>query len=592
MERFSLEDFLHDDDEQTSPGTQLYLYRILNLLASGGTGASSQTAVSYNGSKKLAVRLGIDSAEKLAGLFHDLGLGEISVSLKQDSIAVTLTHRHIPRKVPHGQGPACELERGIVDGALEMMTGLAVTTSETSCWTKGSDTCTFEAFLDITDNQERFIPGPGRAHPSLTPSHGLGFSPMNQGGIRSWYLDLAARELARSRRHGRPLSIVYLDLDDLGRVNAEHGRKAGDQIISAVSAALSRACRAEDFLWHNGEDEFALVLSETDTDAADIVARRLSTAVLSAAENIEFAARISASIGYSTFPAHAEDLDSLLQSARSAQYLAKARGKGRTQVAVGTPDGDSARAQHGLASDDRSFTPRRSMTAPEGEAEPADADLQGKSISFVIAMSGPLLMAGLRQILSGKKEFLTLEEIEDPAKLADAIEDNRPDIVFSDMAMALSGDCAALRLIREENLPCKFVVFADAVDQEVIKVASDFNIDGIVLQSSSPGEIISVINSTYEGKTVIPDEAKSAIRELESQRQLLNELSERELEVLKLVAEGKSNSQIAQDLYITVNTVRFHLANVYQKLSVSNRTEAANCYLRQDVDTDSQTRLL
>ena len=71
------------------------------------------------------------------------------------------------------------------------------------------------------------------------------------------------------------------------------------------------------------------------------------------------------------------------------------------------------------------------------------------------------------------------------------------------------------------------------------------------------------------------------------------ELSERGIEVLWLIAEGKSNSQISEDLFITVNTVRFHLANIYQKLSVSNRTEAANYYLRQDLaGPDGQTKLL
>ena len=79
---------------------------------------------------------------------------------------------------------------------------------------------------------------------------------------------------------------------------------------------------------------------------------------------------------------------------------------------------------------------------------------------------------------------------------------------------------------------------------------------------------------------------------LNKNRRLLKELSEREVEVLRLIAEGKSNSQISNELFITVNTVRFHLANIYQKLSVSNRTEAANYYLRQDLAPDGQTRLL
>lgn len=598
MEPFSLEDFFLSPENQTTPGAQLYLYRLLGILASGDVLGGNRAPVPYSGAKQLAVRLGLNSPEKLASLFRDLGLGELSVNISPEAIVATLTHRHAPPALPSSPGSACELERGIIDGSLEIITGMAVNTSETSCWTKGSRECVFEAFIDSTGAQTRYVAGIAASQTAAGTSLDGGIS---LGRIRSWYLDLAARELARSRRHGRPLSIIYLDLDDLGKVNAEHGRKAGDQIISAVSAALSRACRTEDFLWYNGEDEFALLLSETDTETADVVAKRLATAIYSAAESIDFSARISASIGYSTFPAHAEDLSSLLESARSAQYLAKARGKGRTQVAVSepvapgakeagaatTPEGKSRTA---WKSPEDGFTPRRSLTDPDDGI--TSAGTITKAINLVIAMSGPLLMAGIKQIFSDNKLIKIIEEVGDPLELCETIEDTRPDMIFTDMAMAMADDFAALRLIDEENLPCKFIIFADVVDQEVVKVAADFSVDGIILQSAAPKEIMKAMDSVYRGQSVVPEEAKTAMKELESQRQLLGELSDREREVLKLIAEGKSNSQIAEDLYITVNTVRFHLANIYQKLSVSNRTEAANCFLKQDIDSDSQTKLL
>jgi diguanylate cyclase (GGDEF)-like protein len=454
--------------------------------------------------------------------------------------------------------------------------------------------------MDYSGDVPRYIPALSSMQGIFGPGSGGSQNGFGQIQIRSWYMDLAARELARSRRHGRPLSVVYMDLDDLGRVNAEHGRVAGDQVISAVSAALSKSCRAEDFLWHNGEDEFAIIITEADTDAADIVAQRLSTAIFSAAENIDFAARISASIGFSTYPEHAEDLSELLERAKSALYLAKASGKGRAQIAVKDPLGEHGKI---LAADNKrtkadaddrrlDYSPRRSLTDTEDETAVEGLGAEDKPVSVVIAMSGPLLMAGFMQIIGKEEQIEVLKELSDPAKLPEVIEDIRPDMIISDMAMASEDDYAALRLIREENLPCKYVVVADIIDQEVIKTAADFHIDGIVLQSATPKEIVTAITATYRGQSVIPEEAKAAMKELENKRQLLGELSDRELDVLKLIAEGKSNSQISEDLYITVNTVRFHLANIYQKLSVSNRTEAANCYLKQDIDTDNQPRLL
>ena len=599
MEPFSLEDFFLTPEKQLAPGAQLYLYRILSLLAADGVVGGNQPSISYQGAKKLAVQLGIDSIDKLSDLFRNLKIGELTVSINHEAISVTLSHEHVPEKIPPGHASACDLERGIIDGALEIITGMPVKTYETNCWSRGSNICTFEAFLDRKSSRDRYSPRPVEIKPATETGLEHTAQGDNQGRMKSWYMDLAARELARSRRHGRQLSIIYLDIDDLGQVNAEHGREGGDQIISAVSAALSVSCRTEDFLWYNGEDEFALMLSETDAEKAAIVAKRLSAAVFSAAEKIEFAAKVSASIGYSTFPAHADDVASLLESARSAQYLAKARGKGRIQVAVSKREEEENKksetattaAEAAAVKGDEGFAPRRSMTEQEEDVE-GILEKQKKTVTFVVAMSGPLLMAGIKHIFSEHNEFRIVAELDNPSNLPDSIEDNRPDMVFTDMAAAISGDFAALRLIEEENLPCKFIIFADVVDQEVIKIASEFNVDAIILQSSSYDEIVTAISSAYEGKTIIPEEATAAIKELETQRQLLKELSERELEVLKLVAEGKSNSQIAQDLYITVNTVRFHLANIYQKLSVSNRTEAANCYLKQDMDIDGHPKLL
>src|SRR5665811_196887 len=217
-----------------------------------------------------------------------------------------------------------------------------VTTVETRCRTRGDDVCCFEAIMDRFSGEPRFVPGSAAGVERFTvaggittgqPGAGQGGSGPAQGSLRAWFMDLAARELARARRHGRQLTVMYVDLDDLGQINSAHGRAAGDQVIKAVGAALGRSCRTEDFIWHQGEDEFAIVLTETGSNGADIVARRLSMEVLSAAEYVDVAAKISASIGFSTFPGHAEDVIGLFESARSAVYLAKSMGKGRSQKA-------------------------------------------------------------------------------------------------------------------------------------------------------------------------------------------------------------------------------------------------------------------
>jgi diguanylate cyclase (GGDEF)-like protein len=580
------------------------------MLANRDSSGHNPRSLSYQNARRLATRLGLDRPERLTSLFRDLGLGKLELDIGADYIQVSVTPEIAPDKAISGQG-GCELERGLIDGALELIVSHHVTTIESKCWTRGDRSCRFEAQRDDSAGTPRFMPLPASGHSVMAPaSSGETKQSMTQSALKSWYMDLTARELARTRRHGRSLTVLYVDLDDLGEINAVHGRGAGDQVISAVAAALCKSCRTEDYLWHNGEDEFAVVLSETDAKSADVVARRLSTEILSAAEYVDVPATVSASIGYSTFPTHGENLSNLFASARSAVYLAKSLGKGRAQAAVSFAGnaGRSDIAGESAVNDRRTVeTPSvysRNETNPVAVSSSAAARqndpatdehlaAETQPASIIIASMGPLLIAGMKQVLSEAPGMNVMEELTDSVRFAAAIADKRPDIIFADLQIVQTNDHEMLRMLERDNLPCKCVVFATDVDQDIIKLVADFRVDGVILQDSTAAEIISSLETVYKGRAVMPPEVQAAISELEGNRRLLEELSEREIEVLRLIAEGKSNSQISEDLFITVNTVRFHLANIYQKLSVSNRTEAANYYLRQDLaGPDGQTKLL
>ena len=606
--------------ERDSPGSQLYIYRLLQLATAREAPGSNPEQLSYSGVRTLATSLGVTSNNQLIALFRDLGLGGLKIDIGHERLLVTLTPASAAYKGLRPGFSDCELERGMIDGALELITGIPVTTVETRCRIRGDNVCCFEAIMDGFSGDPRFVPGSAAGVERFTvtgeittgrPGAGHEGSGSAQENLRAWFMDLAARELARARRHGRQLTVMYVDLDDLGRINSAHGRAAGDQVIEAVGAALGRSCRPEDFIWHQGEDEFAIVLTETGSNGADIVARRLSMEVLSAAEYVDVTAKISASIGFSTFPGHAEDVTGLFKSARSAVYLAKSMGKGRSQKAQQLQSaerekdagygGSASRASEsgGSASrlpesgTDNSEPAGRGRSRTSAKAEPIEPGTRGEPVaSLVIAADSPLLMTGMRQVFSDSAGFEIVGEIADPRRLPSVAANLRPDLIFCDLDMATEDDFAMLKLLRDQNLPCKFSVLAADIDQDVIRLAADFSVDGVILQESAPSEILAIMRSVYQGRTVLPGKVKEAMSELSKNRRLLEELSEREVEVLKLVAEGKSNSRISKDLFITVNTVRFHLSNIYQKLDVSNRTEAASYYLLQDLTPDGQTRLL
>lgn len=595
MDPISLEELFSSPQDDGSPGAQIHLYRLLHLLAVRESLGPTPLPLSYQGAKKVAARLGINQPQRLKSLFQNVGLGELRLEIGQDQLRTTVSSMV---KTPatdsfsvEGKSGGCDLERGLIDGALELITGVPVATIETQCWTRGDQNCVFEA---VRSGGQGFIAVP--VAESGSRNNFMMETTERPDGMRSWFMDLTAREMARAKRHGRELSVLYVDLDNLGQVNLTHGRSAGDQIISAVAAALSRSCRVEDFMWHHGEDEFAVVLSETGIRTAGVIARRLAIEIGAAAAYVDVAATVSASIGFATFPTHAETITELFSSARSALYLAKSEGKGKAEAA----------SVSGVVSNLAADAPPEVMTPvgrrenPTGDdfdseaARPQDvlpgADVQ--VISLVIASTSPLLLAGMQNFLAAAEDIYVAGEVADAARLPEVARDIRPDIIFVDMPMAMANNFAILRLLQAENLPCKLVVSASEVDQEIIKMTADFSIDGVILQKQPSNVILTSLHSIYEGRTVLPEEIQTAVNELHSNRRLLNELSKREVEVLRLIAEGKSNSQISEDLFITVNTVRFHLANIYQKLSVSNRTEAANYYLRQDLGHEGQTKLL
>ena len=606
----------------------------------------------YQGAKQLAVRLALHSPDGLAAFFKDLGLGDLRHEISRERLKLTLSGESTAAGGTIDDG-SCDFERGLIDGALEFITGMPVTTGEVSCRKHGAAECTFEARLQTDPGPPCYLPATGA---SVFPMPSVNFvTPGNQLDMRSWYLDLAGRELARAKRHNRLLALLYIDLDDLGEINQTFGRKAGDQVIGAVAAALGKSCRCEDFIWHHGEDEFAVLLAETDPLGAKTVAGRLALQILSAAEFVDVSAKVSASIGMALFPKHSETIHGLLNRAKSALYMAKASGKGLVHEAeilgdIARPYRDQGAGEANLSQD--SEDPQRLRGAANRRAgeehsqarvdlsrvdgaglppvQPGNARRQaggeqrrhaagknrrgqdsGKAVrparprqdgsdpaaTVLLASVSPVLIAGMKQVVSsestaGEEAMTMMSEITDSQKLSNAVLDSRPDLIFADMHMAKAADFTFPKLLNEENLPCKLVVFANDVGPDVLKLVTDYSIDGVILQQTPTAEAMEALKSIYRGKQFLPEQVRAAMLQLEDSRRLLGDLSERELEVLRLVAEGKSNSQISEELYITVNTVRFHLANVYQKLGVGNRTEAAKYFLRQDLASNGQTKLL
>jgi len=138
------------------------------------------------------------------------------------------------------------------------------------------------------------------------------------------FAERLGQELKRTRRYGRPLSVLYLDLDDFKRVNDSHGHQTGDAVLKLVADAIRRAVRQLDVVGRLGGDEFAVLMPETDGDLADAAAARLAKELRDAFKGTP---AVTASVGVVSCTRAEAGVDEVLRQADQAMYQAKRKGK-------------------------------------------------------------------------------------------------------------------------------------------------------------------------------------------------------------------------------------------------------------------------
>lgn len=203
------------------------------------------------------------------------------------------------------------------------------------------------------------------------------------------------------------------------------------------------------------------------------------------------------------------------------------------------------------------------------------------AIRVILADDHALVLEGLRSMLAAEDDIEVVATASDGEELLRVLHEQSADVVVIDLQMPGMNGLTCLERIRAANLPVKVLVLSAFNDGDSIQSALEKEADGFALKTESPQQTMASIRQVYSGQLVFPQAAK---RWLRTHRQRptnpTDELSEREAEVLALVAQGLTNTQIAQRISVSDNTVKFHLQNIYQKLDVANRTEAAGVYYR------------
>ena len=191
----------------------------------------------------------------------------------------------------------------------------------------------------------------------------------------------------------------------------------------------------------------------------------------------------------------------------------------------------------------------------------------------LIADDHPLILAGIKRALEEDDQFEVVAEARVGSQVLPLVSQTNPDLALLDLRMPEMDGLTCLDRIRKEHPKVKVVILSVSTDPEIVQTVLNHGAAAYIVKSVNPIDLSSALRQALEGtvfsavglpeKTAQEDAVKAA------------GLTDRETTILKALARGLSNEAIGKELWVAQQTVKFHLTNIYRKLDVKNRTEAA-----------------
>jgi len=207
-----------------------------------------------------------------------------------------------------------------------------------------------------------------------------------------------------------------------------------------------------------------------------------------------------------------------------------------------------------------------------------------ENIHILIAGDHAIVREGLRTLIDAKPGMELVGEARDGVEAVTMASTLHPDVILMDMVMPRKDGLAAIKDIIQENSEARILVLTSFDDDDRVFSAIKAGALGYLLKDSSPQQLLEAIRDVYHGRSSLhPTIALKVIRELNQPSDLPpteEPLTEREAETLRLIAQGLSNQDIAEQLTISERTVGKHVSNILDKLHLANRTQAALYALR------------
>ena len=196
-------------------------------------------------------------------------------------------------------------------------------------------------------------------------------------------------------------------------------------------------------------------------------------------------------------------------------------------------------------------------------------------IRILIADDHFVVRQGLAALLLPRNGMEVVGEAATGREAVDLARTLQPDVILMDMIMPEMDGPEAIALIKQENPKARILVLTSFGEGKQVSAAVQAGALGYLLKDSSPDDLLHAIRSVYRGNLVMPQELAVKLMQPQAAPPAIDQLTEREIDVLRLLAQGLSNQEIAQNLHISTTTVRSHVSNIMMKLGVSNRTQAA-----------------
>lgn len=209
-------------------------------------------------------------------------------------------------------------------------------------------------------------------------------------------------------------------------------------------------------------------------------------------------------------------------------------------------------------------------------------DIMQEKLRVLIIDDHPLMRRGIKQLVELDDCFEVVADVGNGAEGITVALQTQPDLIILDLNMKGLSGLDTLKGLRAEEVDARILILTVSDAKNDIYTLIDAGADGYLLKDTEPDVLLSQIKRIAQGEVILSDSIKNLLLERKQVQDPIDTLTEREMDVLRLIATGLSNKQIASQLFISEETVKVHIRNLLRKLNVHSRVAATVLYFERN----------